>query len=473
MAETEPPPPLSRLRQQFRRLWGGEGLAARGKRASVWSLIGFGSTYLIRLGSNLALTRLLSPEIFGLMALANVFMQGLNMLSDVGVRASVVRSERGDEADFLNTAWTVQVLRGVIIAAISCAMAYPLALVYEQPILFPLIIAVSLSAVFLGFVSISVPLANRKLDMKLIVMSEVATKVLVTAITISAAWLLESVWALAIGAVFGAFLGALISHIILPPHAHRFRLERPALREIITYGRWILVATACTFLANEGQQALYGLLIPVELLGQLAIAILIASVPLGLAMRLLTQVIFPSFSEIRRDRPQDTPRVLRKVRLVVIFAFLPVMFLISYFAQPIIDLLYDERYALAGLFLALLPLNNSISILTQTYQNLLLADGESRAHALLMILVSALTIAGIVLGNMAYGLMGSIIGVGIAFALHLLVNSVLAHRRGYGTGSLDLIALALIIVFYVFTMTTLDVPEFLVVAGANGFEGAP
>ncbi len=80
--------------------------------ASVWVIIGYGSSQCLRLISNLILTRLLVPELFGLMALVNTFIIGLNLFSDVGIRPSIIRSERGEDPLFLNTAWTLQVIRG-------------------------------------------------------------------------------------------------------------------------------------------------------------------------------------------------------------------------------------------------------------------------------------------------------------------------------------------------------------------------
>ena len=57
----------------------------------------------MRLISNLILTRLLVPELFGLMALVNTFIQGLFLFSDVGIATSIIRSPRGDDPVFLNT----------------------------------------------------------------------------------------------------------------------------------------------------------------------------------------------------------------------------------------------------------------------------------------------------------------------------------------------------------------------------------
>src|SRR5260370_35887988 len=76
-------------------------------RGSVWTMGGYATGQLVRLGGNLVLTRLLFPAIFGEMALVFIFLQGLQMFSDVGTGPAIIPSSRGEEPDFLTTACTV------------------------------------------------------------------------------------------------------------------------------------------------------------------------------------------------------------------------------------------------------------------------------------------------------------------------------------------------------------------------------
>src|SRR5437660_797361 len=72
---------------------------------AVWTLAGHVATQGARFGFNLVLTRLLAPRFFGIMALVDLFIQGLHMFSDLGLRQCVVQSKRGDDPAFLDTAW--------------------------------------------------------------------------------------------------------------------------------------------------------------------------------------------------------------------------------------------------------------------------------------------------------------------------------------------------------------------------------
>src|SRR5712675_1262901 len=107
-------------------------LRSRALAGSAWTTFGFGGQKLIQLVSNLVLTRLLFPEAFGLMALANVILLGLGMFSDLGIKPSIVQHEQGDSEKFLNTAWTIQILRGLSVWLAACVLAYPASLIYHD-----------------------------------------------------------------------------------------------------------------------------------------------------------------------------------------------------------------------------------------------------------------------------------------------------------------------------------------------------
>ena len=114
-------------------------------------MAGHGASVLIRLASSLILTRLLFPEVYGVMSLVWMVMYGLAMFSDVGLGPAIIRDKRGDDPVFLNTAWTVQAIRGAVLWGGSCLAASPMAAFYGQPELAQLIPVAGLTALIAGF----------------------------------------------------------------------------------------------------------------------------------------------------------------------------------------------------------------------------------------------------------------------------------------------------------------------------------
>ena len=111
----------------MRRLFAGNDLRSLALRGTAITLGGTAGQQFMRLLSNLVLTRLLFPEAFGMMALIQTFTAGLQMFSDIGLRPSIIQNKRGEDPDFLNTAWTLQIIRGAGLWLFSCLLAWPLA----------------------------------------------------------------------------------------------------------------------------------------------------------------------------------------------------------------------------------------------------------------------------------------------------------------------------------------------------------
>ena len=129
---------------------GSGGLMSRIMRSSAFTIMGFGAQQAIRFGSNLILARLLFPEAFGTMALVTVLLIGLTMLSDLGIQPAIQSSKRGDDPAFLNTAWTLNIVRAVVLFLAASALAWPMAWFYQEPILFQLIPVAATSILLLA-----------------------------------------------------------------------------------------------------------------------------------------------------------------------------------------------------------------------------------------------------------------------------------------------------------------------------------
>ena len=102
-------------------------------RSSVWSILEYGTGTGLRVVSSLVLTRLLLPAYFGEMTLVNTLIVGINLLSDIGLAPSVIQSPRGDDPVFLNTAFSLQAIRGVALWIIALLLSWPMALYYHDP----------------------------------------------------------------------------------------------------------------------------------------------------------------------------------------------------------------------------------------------------------------------------------------------------------------------------------------------------
>src|SRR6267378_3289559 len=100
-----------------------------------WTVAAYGLTQLVRFATSIALTRILAPELFGTMIIVNSLRTGIDLLLDVGIGQNVIQNKNGDDPRFYNTAWTIQLLRGILVWVICLIVSAPLAKFYDAPIL--------------------------------------------------------------------------------------------------------------------------------------------------------------------------------------------------------------------------------------------------------------------------------------------------------------------------------------------------
>jgi len=410
------------------RLARGEGVKARTARSSVWTMAELVGQNLLKLGSNLILTRLLFPEAFGIMAIVQVVITGLQMFSDTGVRTAIIQNARGDEPDFLNTAWTIQVGRGVLLWLVTCALALPVAQIYDEPILAQLLPVAGLTVIVRSFQPTKVFTANRHLMVGRVIGLGLVAQAIGIVMIVLLAWYLQSVWALVLGALAGAVNRQLLMRYVLPGMRNRFRWDATAARELFHFGKYIFLATVFGFFVNHADKAILGAFVSLDMLGLYTIGALFASLPLGIAQALNGRVVMPLF----RMRPPSASAANRRnvfrVRRLTIGAALAANGLLGLIGIPLIDFLYDPRYAMAGPVLVLITAAFVPKIVFVGSGSVLLMNGDSRRNLVLVGAEAIAQTAFLLLGTWQFGIAGAILAPGLALLVTSPLRIRFAHR---------------------------------------------
>lgn len=378
-------------------------------RGTIWTILGYGSSQILRFGSNLILTRLLVPELFGLMALVQVFITGLNLFSDIGIRPSIIRSTRGNDPVFLNTAWTIQVIRGFGLWIGCLIISIPVSNYYEDSRLAWLIPIVGLNTIISGFNSTSLATLNRRMEVGKLARFELGVQVTSLVILITWAWLSPTIWALVGGNLVSMSLKAYWSHRLNPGKPNRFVWDKNAIREIVSFGKWIFVSTAMTFLASQADRILLGKFFSLEMLGVYVIAFTFADIPRQISLRIGSKVIFPVFSQLI-DLPRKTlkAKIIKKRWNMLLFLGFIVMSLFC-FGDLVILSLYDSRYEAAAWMLPIIAIGLWPLLLCTTIDRFLVAIGKPSYLAFGNFLKFIYMIVGVPLGFSQMGVLGVII----------------------------------------------------------------
>lgn len=400
----------------------------RSLRAGAWTGGAHVFGQLIRLAGNLVLSRLLMPEAFGLMAVISTVVLALGLLSDIGSGTIIVQSKRGTEDDFLHTAWTLQIIRGVVVWVVGVLIAIGIAVgqaagafipgtAYADPQLPWLLAVATFGMVIWGFVSINGKLAERSLDMKTVSLIELAVQTLSLAAMVLVAYTTRSIWALVVGGLVTAALQCLFTHTLLKGPRARFRLEREAVRELIGKGKWVLVSSLLGFAAANGDRMLLGGLIDAATLGLYSIAFGLATIAPSVLSAILGKVIYPAFSEVVRERPQQLPVTYRKFQQITDLALGSVSGMLFIASDAIIRLLYDPRYEGAGYIFGILVMG-SIGARFLVVEQIYVATGRPSLLAAAIFPRVVVMIGGLPIGYALWGMNGALAAIVLSQFAH-------------------------------------------------------
>jgi O-antigen/teichoic acid export membrane protein len=419
-------------------------------RSSLWTSVGFGAAQVLRLGANLVLTRLLMPEMFGLMTLVNIFIQGLQMFSDVGIGPSIIQNPRGDEPRFLNTAWTIQVARGAALWICSCIIAIPLAHFYGVPLLKWIIPVAGLNALISGVNSTSLFTLNRHLQLAKLTLLELGQQVFAIAGMIVWARFDPSIWALLVPGLIANIGHAAATHFILPGVRNRFAWDPSAKEALFRFGRWIFISTLLTFFAGQSDRLVFGKMIPLNLLGVYGIALMLATTPTQAILKIGATVVFPAYSRVQGDDARFK-RIFTRIRLpMVLLGAVGISALIGS-GPSLVRVLYRPVYWEAGWILQLLAVAAWFQILECTNGSALLAQGAAHwvatGNAAKLIGMTVLIPLGYVIAKRtgADPFAGAILGVVAAECLKYLTSALGVRRRGLHVLGTDVLCSLLIV----------------------------
>lgn len=283
--------------------------ASRAVSGAAWNFVGQGYQQALRLFSNVFLSKFVTPDVFGTMGLVTQLNQALYMFSDVGIGTSIINHKKGADLVFLRTAWSVQIVRSVIIMTIGMALAYPFAWFFSDDthptnMLFWVTLATTMAMLINGFQSVALFLGARELRVARVLLLDLFGQTLGTGVSILLAWKLHNVWALVVGNLVATTVRVFMSFFILQKLHLRWCWDAEARRDMFSFGRWILISTVLTFAANSMDRFILGKLLGLSLFGLYNTAIMFAMVPIELMLRITTSVVMPAYA--KKKNPDGT-----------------------------------------------------------------------------------------------------------------------------------------------------------------------
>lgn len=381
---------MGKLREK---LTSGGTLRNHAFRGGTWLGLGGAFEQMFRFGRSMLLTRLLAPEAFGVMAIVYSASAVVDMLAEIGVKEAIIQNPRGQDDNFVNSAWWLAFGRGVgIYLLLFCASPW-IARFYGNPELVPLMRVALLSIVFQGAQSSRSYVALKEMKFKRWTLIQSGGGVCGSLIVVALAFVVKSVWALAIGYAAENCVRCLASYVICP-FRPSLRIDKDSLKELLRFSKGVFGLSFLNLIFSRADIFVLGKLYPAAQLGIYTMAVYLIQVPTSFIMGVLSQTLMTSFARIQEDSSRIN-RILVRVTSVLLILGMPIVIFVIFASGSLLSLFYGPRYAGASLPLTVAALVAIVNLMNSLITMAFYATGRPHLHRRCVLIMAVLMIAAI------------------------------------------------------------------------------
>ena len=322
----------------------------------IWKAIQMGGVKVIFLLRLLILAWLLSPDDFGLLAIATTAIGFMLQITDIGMIPALVQGKNVENKHY-DVAWTVGVTRSLGVSTVILLIAPWIAQIFSEPRATPIIQALTFRPMLESLASIKVADLTRNLEFRPVAILKLAEALvnLVVSILLASAF---GVWALVIGTLAGSAIYLLLSYIVAP-HWPRLSFQWETIQPLIRFGRWVFLNGIIVMAGNYAFRVVISRQLGTADLGLYFLAAQLAFLPAEAATEVVGTVAFPLFARLQTD-VQRAAKTFRTVFTGLSIILFPMCAMLIVLAPALVQYVLGEKWDGTGPVIQVLALVSMI-----------------------------------------------------------------------------------------------------------------
>lgn len=352
--------------------------------------------------STVIIARILSPEDFGVIAIALIAVGLLETAAYLGVDLSLIRDQSAGRDEF-DTAWTIQLLQGGLIALLLFACSSLTAGFFNEPRAQAVIAWLALRPIIDGLQNIGLVSFRRDLKFAQEFRFNLFTKIIGVFIQIGAALYFKNYWSLVIGMLAASTISTAMSYLL---HPYRPRLTLKCAGQIWSFSQWLLISRVGSFFSRRSDEFIVGRLIGTEAMGGYHVVYELATMPTTEIIMPMRRALYPALSKVGTDSMNFQNMVLDSVRATAVIC-VGLSFLLACTADLVVPLVLGDKwisFVSVARWLALFGLTTAMSLVLEVP---LWVMGKTKITAFISWMELALALPLLVFATTVWGFEGA------------------------------------------------------------------
>jgi O-antigen/teichoic acid export membrane protein len=415
-----------------------QDLRRKTARGALTSIGGQAASFALRIGSMVAMARLVTPEHFGLVGMVTAFVGLLSLFRDAGLSSATVQRETVSD-DLVSALFWINLAIGALLAVLTVAAAPLLAAFFGEPRLFWITIGLSVSFIFNGALAQHRALLQRRMRFGALAVIDIVAVVSSICVGVAMALAGMGYWALvgmAVSQPVVSAIGMWLTAGWTPGRPRRV----DGLVAMLKYGGVMTMNGLVVYVAYNADKILIGRFLGAEALGIYGRAYQLINMASENLHTTLGWVMFPALARVQNDPVRQRSYFLKGYGLFL-SVVVPLTMACALLADDIVRVFLGPQWTNAvPIFRLLSPTVLAFAIINPM-GHLMMASGHAMRSLKVGLLIAPVVIAGYVLG-LPYGAAGVACGFSAAM-LALVVPVVMWAKRDTLITSGDLLRTAL------------------------------
>jgi O-antigen/teichoic acid export membrane protein len=398
-------------------------LGKRMAKGAVWTVLMRLTVRSIGLISTVVLARLLLPADFGLVVLASMLVGLVELASEFEFGTYLIRAQDIDRS-YYDTAWTLSVLRGVVIAVVLVMSASAAADFFAEPRLQNVLYALALTSVITGLANIGIVDFQKSLNFDRDFRLTVQTKAISFVITVLLAVLLRNYWALVIGILSGRAAALLLGYAM---HPYRPRISFARTGAILRFSKWVLANNLLYYAQRQGYAFVLGKILNSASVGLYSFAREVSALATSELVVPIGRVMLPGLSVLEKEPAAMRRTFLDGLAMIVMLA-LPLGVGVALTADPLVRVAMGPNWVDAIPVLQILAIVGIARVLTANTDPQLLALNMPHLTTVLACFGAVVGILSMLWAASMWGLVGAAWATSATAVLQMLLNYAIIWR---------------------------------------------
>jgi len=407
-------------------------LKRRTINSSYWSGLSVLTRVLLSIITIPILTRLISPEDFGIVTLATVATEIVALFGEFGLQAALIQRKFVYRYD-LDTAFWADIAVGFGLALILFLTAATFAEFFDEVALATVLKVSAIGLIIINISSVHQTILVRTMRFKIIAIVEIISSLSRSISGIVLAWQGNGYWSLVIAGIIGFSVTGTL-RFFLVPWWPRMRFRSKRFTSMFRFGRNLLVDNLLHYFSNNLDYMIVGRRLGAQQLGYYEMAYAIPNMVKSNLAQVITRVLFPSFSRVKDDTQRMNAAFIQVVKILSIIAF-PALSGLLIIAPEFVPLYFGPQWLPVILPLQMLCVSGALIAVTASFGPIIHAKGRPDVTMKLAAIKLPLLATVLWIGS-SYGINGTAIGF-MSLNLVWVIVSVYVTSSTIGANPMD------------------------------------